>query len=473
MNKLLRVFISDKVLICIKKIYPKWEVQSRIREYYMSKILYSIRIVFVGILISVLASVFNNKNELDDYLRIRRNEYGEGNKDITLNYKLDGTDVAGNIDISVSDKRYDEDEVIAMSDMLKDSLVGIILGDNTSQEFVINDLVFKKHIEGYPFDITYKTDNPLIINHNGKVNIGQLDENFYMGDRESYDGEKEQKELGDSAFEGEGLGGVNVCITATISYFDYSEDYSFYVTVHKPNPNREEIIKNVIDKEINMAEKSTLTSNYLTLPKYILGRRIEYYEESDKTNISIAILFSVAAVVMLFMKDKDLEKEVIERERCIINEYPRFIKKFTLFYNAGMPVKTIWIKMCDDYLERKSSEDRKNGKDKNYLYEEMVITKLQMMDGVREIDAYERFASRIGIKEYRVFISLIEQAVKMGKKDLVEALERECEDAFLNKKNNAKKLLEEASTKLLIPMFIMLTVVIVIVLFPAFNSFNI
>ena len=43
-------------------------------------------------------------------------------------------------------------------------------------------------------------------------------------------------------------------------------------------------------------------------------------------------------------------------------------------------------------------------------------------------------------------------------------------EAFLERKNIAKRLGEEAGTKLLLPMFLMLAVVLVIVIGPAFLS---
>ena len=48
----------------------------------------------------------------------------------------------------------------------------------------------------------------------------------------------------------------------------------------------------------------------------------------------------------------------------------------------------------------------------------------------------------------------------------------ECNDAFSERKNKAKRMFEEAGTKLLVPMFMMLFVVVIIIMFPAFGSFS-
>ena len=52
-------------------------------------------------------------------------------------------------------------------------------------------------------------------------------------------------------------------------------------------------------------------------------------------------------------------------------------------------------------------------------------------------------------------------------------LGREAEEAFEDRKNLAKKLGEEAGTKLMIPMFLMLIIVFAIVIIPAFFSIQI
>ena len=52
-------------------------------------------------------------------------------------------------------------------------------------------------------------------------------------------------------------------------------------------------------------------------------------------------------------------------------------------------------------------------------------------------------------------------------------LGREAEEAFEDRKNLAKKLGEEAGTKMMIPMFLMLIIVFAIVIIPAFFSIQI
>lgn len=56
---------------------------------------------------------------------------------------------------------------------------------------------------------------------------------------------------------------------------------------------------------------------------------------------------------------------------------------------------------------------------------------------------------------------------------MTNLLQREAQEAFEERKNMAKKLGEEAGTKLMIPLFLMLAVVFVVVTVPAFLTIQI
>ncbi|MBQ8971216.1 MAG: hypothetical protein IJ073_07910, partial [Lachnospiraceae bacterium] len=106
-------------------------------------------------------------------------------------------------------------------------------------------------------------------------------------------------------------------------------------------------------------------------------------------------------------------------------------------------------------------------------YEEMLLTRAKMEEGVGEIAAYEDLARRLKHPKYRQLVNLMEQAVSKGKSDISLTLSKELQKAFAERKNHAKELGEEAGTKLLLPMFLMLLVVIIVIMIPAFLAFQI
>ncbi|MEG0227869.1 MAG: hypothetical protein RR683_04070, partial [Lachnospiraceae bacterium] len=75
-----------------------------------------------------------------------------------------------------------------------------------------------------------------------------------------------------------------------------------------------------------------------------------------------------------------------------------------------------------------------------------------------------------GLQPYLKLGALLSQNLRKGTKGLSDLLQLEAIQAFEERKNLAKRLGEEASTKLLVPMFFMLAIVLVIVIVPAFLS---
>ena len=65
------------------------------------------------------------------------------------------------------------------------------------------------------------------------------------------------------------------------------------------------------------------------------------------------------------------------------------------------------------------------------------------------------------------------QNLKRGNSTLLERLREEADKSAAERLQQSKKLGEEAGTKLLLPMFLMLAIVLVIVIVPAFLSVQI
>ena len=75
--------------------------------------------------------------------------------------------------------------------------------------------------------------------------------------------------------------------------------------------------------------------------------------------------------------------------------------------------------------------------------------------------------------KYKKLVSLITQNIQKGQQEFIIMLENEVNEAFTERKMHAKKIGEEASTKLLLPMMIMLFIVIAILIIPAVFTFQI
>ena len=88
-----------------------------------------------------------------------------------------------------------------------------------------------------------------------------------------------------------------------------------------------------------------------------------------------------------------------------------------------------------------------------------------------EREVYTDFGRRAGQHRYVRFAGLLSQNLKLGISGLAGALETEMHAALEERKNLAIRKGEEAGTKLLFPMMIMLVIVVISVIVPAFMSF--
>lgn len=80
---------------------------------------------------------------------------------------------------------------------------------------------------------------------------------------------------------------------------------------------------------------------------------------------------------------------------------------------------------------------------------------------------YEQLGRRLELPEYYQLLQHISQYIRMGTKDLRNLMEQEMQQALEKRRELAKKKGEEASTKLLFPMILLLVLVMVMIVYPA------
>lgn len=129
-----------------------------------------------------------------------------------------------------------------------------------------------------------------------------------------------------------------------------------------------------------------------------------------------------------------------------------------------MTMRNAWERMVLDY-EKNRERGKKN--QERVVYEEMRYTYNQLKNGVSESKAYQEFGRRCKLQPYLKLSSLLEQNRRTGTKDLRRILQNEMTDAFEIRKNLALRMGEEAGTKLLLPLFLMLGIVMIMIMVPA------
>lgn len=438
--KIPNFLVSDTIVASFKKLYRQDELEAKLQEYYSKKIKQAAGIIIIGVISFAALSVSNDYGNLETLDSLMRNDYLGGSKVLKLEWSFDkdfNSQNTESLDYEIKERKYSEEQLENIKEIFFEELCEVILSDNSSFEHVKKDLKFISGLKEFPFSVSYLSEKPLIISADGKINTSMLSED-----------------------------GESVVISIDIKYEDFFEREYLPICIYPEEKSSQEILKDAVMEDIKSADEESKYDLKILLPESVYGEKI-YFRETKKDNATYVLLLSIIfSCALFFIKDNEIKELVQKREKELDGDYAKMINKFVLFYNAGFSVNLSWQKLCNAY-----ELSLESGGNRSYVYEEMLVSRLMINDGVNEMEAYENFGLRCGLAKYKLFSSLICQALVKGKSDIGDVLKNEADKAFTERKNNAKKLSEEAGTKLLIPMFMMLAIVMIMVILPAFSSF--
>lgn len=473
LDKLL--WTKTKVADSIKALYVTNKPAEIQRLYWCNKVATIISIIFVFSILSMLGQLGGySDGPLEEGKYLVRPEHGEGSREIELDVtledasgKADNITASRSLTINVAEQQYEAAELTKRFDEATEYLKENVLGENSSAESIDQQLNFCNAIPGTGISVEWKPEDYTLIKADGTVCNENLKES------------------------------TSTSVIAVLHYFDKTTEIRFLFQLMPKNYSLDEVINKELVEEIQASSERTSKEDYLELPSTIRSYQLHWSAPEDPTGVTITVLGVIAALMVWLLIDKEMDSRMKKRQEQLLIDYPEIIYKFTLLMNAGMTVKQAWNKIAEDYYLRNKQEmeiyqtESPVGKKllskrpirkehvrskqvmKRYAYEEMLITVNELKLGQSEGIAYERFGRRIGLLPYIKFTSLITQNLKKGNKGFIELLKQEAMEAFENRKEIAKRLGEEAGTKLLAPMLLMLIIVFMIILVPAFISFQI
>lgn len=371
---------------------------------------------------------------------IERNDYGKGKRTEELDIKVDKEKVRSKVEIS--ERQYSEEEVEALFDRIIRRMDRIIQGKNETLEHVDHDLDLITEVPGEPVRIRWELDRYDVMNSHGKLQDVKI-----------------KKE------------GVIVNLTAVLSYTENEKKqkiYYFGVHVYPKKLTGVERRTRDIDEKLKAANKKNPTKVKVVLPGTLNGKRMTYYQPFNNRGMVIVVMGILIGILLIALQKQNRIKEQDERKKQMLRDYPEIINKLTLYLGAGMTVKRAWRNVVEAYV-REQQDDI----EQHYAYEEMKKTCYEMDSGMTEAQSYENFGRRCEVQAYIRLGALLSQNLRKGTKGLTQLLKVEAIQAFEERKAQAKRLGEEAGTKLLLPMFLMLAVVLVIVIVPAFFTMQI
>lgn len=404
------------------------------RFYYCKKVGCSIFFIILFLILSLCYSLGATGGDLINGKYLERPDYGEDSKEINLNVVIEDEKeyVETEINLELGPRKYEEKDIIELINNAKKYIDANVLGKNRSVDEVLYDLNFMKSIPGYNITLKWEVGNNLI-DSSGEVYNEEIEE------------------------------GVLTEITSTITYYDTKADYTFFVNVMPRVISNEETLIEGLNESVEEASSRSPEDRSVELPENVGQAKVYYGQDKDSTGTLLMIFGVIVASLVYFLLDGELNQKIQKRNVQLAIDYPEIINKFTLLLGAGMTMKSAWGKIAEEY-ENKLLQGKSGHR---YAYDEMLITWHELKVGISEVKAFENYGKRIKLLPYLKFSSLIAQNIKKGSSGLLELLELEGINAFEERKELAKRLGEEAGTKLLMPMMIMLVIVLVIIMVPA------
>lgn len=384
------------------------------------------------ILAALLAGILEFSAEKKEIFlkEVKRPEVGEGELIYSLEAVIEGK-IQG-LDIELLEREPTKEEAEKVFKQTYFILKERILGKNQVLNQIEYNVELPEYVEETGCTVYWSSDNT---------------------ERVSTSGEVKREGIKETTF---------VKLLAECSYGEYCESYEFDVGLLPIQYTEEEELIYHLEEKIREEEKDQRKESVFQLPEKIEEKEVIYQKPSTSQSFLFFFLGIVIAVLSIIKRNEEILKQSKEKERCLLKEYPEIISKMTLLIGAGMTIRKAWEKIVFDYQKRGIYHS---------AYEEMKITYYQIESGLPEGKAYQIFGKRCRMHRYRKLGNMLEQNIRKGTAGLLEELKQEVQEALEDRKALAFRMGEEASTKLLMPMILLLGVVLIICIAPALMTF--
>ncbi len=431
-------FSAEKIRMYLATLKQKKDLEEAEAEYFIRKISIVLMMATAGCFLSIMMCLsIGSKSYIDENGTAKRNAFGEREYDIDLVAKNESGEEVFSGSFPVRTREFTKEEADQLFFEASDELEEIVLKNNASFDEVKSDIDLVEKVPGYPFVISWKMDNYDVVHFDGKL----IEENI-------------PKE------------GAIVNLTAVFSYREmkWQKEMSARILPRDYSPAERAYLE--VKELLNKADEDSITKEEIRLPDEYWGQKMIWSERKTDNSMLLLALTLIGGAASYVMKDKELKKAMEERSSQMLLDYPQFVSQLVLYMGAGMTVRNIFSRLTDNYIRA-----RKAGAQKRYLYEELIRTTRELSIGRSEAEAYESFGLRCGGQQYTRLGTLLSQNLRKGNNELLRLLQEESKKAFEGRMDKARKLGEEAGTKLLLPMIIMLVIVMVIIMIPAYLAF--
>lgn len=387
----------------------------------------------LGIVFFLGAEAVDTDRQTVDKGILKRNPWGQ--RDAVYEFYAEGLEEgAVDLTVTVPSRRLSPEEFHERMPEISEILLSGILGSNVSLDQIRTDMELPEELPGYGIQVAWESERPELLSSMGLLNQ-------------------------------EGIRGVDpsrgetFSLTAELSCREEKELVTVPVTVLPEEMTQGERLAERIDS----LALEDMENETVRLMEEFEGVPITYRRKGRFQNAVLLVLGGILAACLWMKEKNDEQLQKKRREESLTAAYPDLVAGFLVLTGAGYSIRQAWKKTVQD---RKQSETLPFSE----VYQEMQVTLNQMETGTPEAFAYVWFGKRCGLRCYTRFSGILESSLRTGGSSLRSLLEPEMEEAFKIQADLARRKGEEASTKLLLPMFGMLGIVMVMVTAPAFFS---
>lgn len=387
----------------------------------------------LGIVFFLGAEAVDTDRQTVDKGILKRNPWGQ--RDAVYEFYAEGLEEgAVDLTVTVPSRRLSPEEFHERMPEISEILLSGILGSNVSLDQIRTDLELPEELPGYGIQVAWESERPELLSSMGLLNQ-------------------------------EGLWGVDpsrgetFSLMAELSCGEEKELVTVPITVLPEEMTQGERLAERIDS----LALEDMENETVRLMEEFEGVPITYRRKGRFQNAVLLVLGGVLAACLWMKEKNDEQLQKKRREESLTAAYPDLVSGFLVLTGAGYSIRQAWKKTVQG---RKQSETLPFSE----VYQEMQVTLNQMETGTPEAFAYVWFGKRCGLRCYTRFSGILESSLRTGGSSLRSLLEPEMEEAFKIQADLARRKGEEASTKLLLPMFGMLGIVMVMVTAPAFFS---
>lgn len=336
------------------------------------------------------------------------------------------------IDVKVSPIKRDKEEIKELIENAKKEIDISILGENASLDAITGNLCLSNSYQNGVVNASWNFDNYEVIDSGGNLLFNNIEEDKVV---RAY------------------------CI---LSVDDYEENYIFNFIIKKPSVKTKSGFYYLLSNELIKDDLNAKNTDKVTLPSKVENMTIKWQPKKSNSAMGIAVLGILAGGLIILASKNQAKNEEKALKKQLEADYPDIVSMISLYISAGVSIKGTVDKISNDYkLKLAKGESARPG------FEGILKLQRQINDGRGELESIKEFGKRMNHKDYRKLSIILTQNLKKGTAMLAEQLEKEEQQAFEDRKLRAKIAGEEASTKLLLPMMGLLSIVLIVLIFPA------